>query len=392
MVNEVLFNFHDVVLLMTAMQCTFFALLLLATNSGRAVSNYFLAAFLIAHALIPLHELILWGAVFKWKIRENWPEAFFVGGIAYYLDAVLLYFYIKSLVFRDFCLKKRDSLHLIPLAIFLLFMSLTFYSKPLAERVTLIINESFVYGQGYITLDFICKSLRVIYSGLCLALIFKYKDLLKTTHSSIERVNITWLKLLVAGFLIIVLLEWLLSLAKVGGLISSHNMTTFERIGLTGYYSMFVLVNVLIFSSMRYFTRIEAVSQKNLSRKAANEPLLNPDIARQIDRRMRHEKPYLQADLTLDTLADTLALPARDLSMIINRHFGNNFYEFVNQYRIQEAQRMLCAAEYREKTITDIYLEAGFNSKSVFNTFFKKIVGKTPSQYRQQPEPLLEAG
>src|SRR6218665_2135557 len=100
--NQVVFNFHDVILLMTAMLCCFFALLLIATNPPKNISNYILAAFLIAHALIPLHELILWGAEFKWKVRTNWPEAYFIGASAYYMDAMLLYFYVKSLVFRDF--------------------------------------------------------------------------------------------------------------------------------------------------------------------------------------------------------------------------------------------------------------------------------------------------
>lgn len=390
--NEVVFNFHDVVLLMTAMQCAFFALLLVLTNAGRSACNYFLAAFLLAHAFIPLHELILWGAVFKLAVRENFPGSFFIGGFAYYLDAVLLYLYIKSLVFRDFTLKKRDFLHLIPLLLFALFMYFSFYAKPLAERILLIVDESFVYGAGYISMDLLCKSLRVFYGVLCFLLILKYKDLLKATHSNIEKVNITWLKLLVIGFLTVTIMELTLSISKLVGVLKTHDLDIFERIGLTGYYSLFFLVNMLIFSSMRYFTTFEPVHQKDLHKKPANEQLLNPDFAAAIDARMRHEKLYLQPDITLDMLAETLALSSKDLSMIINRHFGNNFYEFINQYRIEEAQRMLLSPEHKSKTITEIYLDAGFNSKSVFNTFFKKLVGQTPSQYRQQQEEAVTTG
>lgn len=79
-----------------------------------------------------------------------------------------------------------------------------------------------------------------------------------------------------------------------------------------------------------------------------------------------------------------MGIAAKDLSMIINRHFNLNFYEFVNGYRIEEAKKRLLDPANKSKTITDIYLEVGFNSKSVFNTFFKKLVGKTPSEYRQQ--------
>jgi hypothetical protein len=57
--QSVLFNFHDLILLMTAMQCLFFGLLLCMTNNNRIKSTLFLAAFLFSHALIPLHELIM---------------------------------------------------------------------------------------------------------------------------------------------------------------------------------------------------------------------------------------------------------------------------------------------------------------------------------------------
>jgi AraC-like DNA-binding protein len=74
----------------------------------------------------------------------------------------------------------------------------------------------------------------------------------------------------------------------------------------------------------------------------------------------------------------------RDLSMIINRHFGANFYTFINSYRIDEAKRMLKDPAKIDITITEIYLAVGFNSKSVFYTFFKKLEGMTPTKYRQQ--------
>jgi AraC-like DNA-binding protein len=69
--------------------------------------------------------------------------------------------------------------------------------------------------------------------------------------------------------------------------------------------------------------------------------------------------------------------------MLINRHFGINFYEFINKYRIEEAKKMLVDPVHKNTTITDIYLAVGFNSKSVFYTFFKKFESVTPSQFRQ---------
>lgn len=400
--NFVVFNFHDVILLMTATLCCLFALLLIVTNPPHNTSNYFLAAFLVAHAFIPLHELILWGAEFKLHVRENVPGIYFIGGFAYFLDAVLLYFYVKSLVFRDFHLRPKDYLHLIPLGLFALFMVVGFYRYPAQVRLEWINTEAFVYSGGYITAELLCKTLRIIYCAAALLLIFKYKDILKTTHSNIEKVDILWLKILVVGFMVITLMHEVLAFAKVIGYLTGYDFqhpnpkgNAIEYIGLSGNYTLFFLVCTLVFTSMRYFSNFEAVKQKEVKeppKKSTQEKLLNPEYAAKIDGIMRSQKTYLNPELTLDMLADTLGIAAKDLSMIINRHFNLNFYEFVNGYRIEEAQKRLLDPANKEKTITDIYLEVGFNSKSVFNTFFKKLVGKTPSEYRQNPEPVVAEG
>lgn len=393
--SQVVFNFHDVILLMTAMLCVFFAILLIATNPPKNISNYFLAAFLLAHALIPIHELMLWGAQFKYSVRESLPQIIFVPGFAYYLDAALLYFYIKSLVFRDFHLRRKDALHLIPLGFFIIFMLAVYYRFPASDRLTMITSELFVYSAQYISADFLCKILRAVYSVACFLLILKYKDLLKATHSNIEKVNVFWLKLLVIGFLTITIMEATLSLSKLIGVVSHYDfqhydLRIFEFIGLSGYYALFVLVCTLVFTSMRYFVNFEAVKQKKEPeqvKKPVHEKLLNPEFAEKIDSLMRTQKPYLMPDITLDILAEKLSIPAKDLSMIINRHFDNNFYEFTNNYRIEEAKKLLADPKQKSKTITDVYLEVGFNSKSVFNTFFKKIVGTTPTEYRLGAQP-----
>lgn len=383
--DKVLFNFHDLVLMMTAMQCLLFSVLLVATNTHRVKSTYFLAAFLLAHAFIPLHEMILWGAEFKWAVRVHWPELYFLGGFAYYLDGALLYFCVKSLVFRDFALRKRDLLHFVPIVLFAIFMWVAFYRLPVEQRTLLINEELLVYGPGYVTAEFLIKCLRVAYAVACLVLITRYKRLLKSTHSNIEKVDTNWVTTLVVGFLIVMVMEVVLSVSKLMSLKAQYDLKVFEYIGLTGYYTMFVLVNLLVFTGIRYFASFEAVHQKEAPKKQLNDELLNPDAARHVDITMREEKLFMEPDVTLDHLAERLEIPSRDLSMLINRHFGVNFYEFINRYRVEEARRLLRTDT--DKTITDIYLEVGFNSKSVFNTFFKKITSVTPSQYRKGVEP-----
>jgi AraC-like DNA-binding protein len=99
---------------------------------------------------------------------------------------------------------------------------------------------------------------------------------------------------------------------------------------------------------------------------------------------MMQQRFYANPDITLDKLADAAGYPAKKVSLTIKQRYQQNFYEYINSYRIAEAKRLLAEHGPAAKTITDIYFAVGFNSKSVFNTFFKRLEGVTPSQFREQ--------
>jgi AraC-like DNA-binding protein len=98
---------------------------------------------------------------------------------------------------------------------------------------------------------------------------------------------------------------------------------------------------------------------------------------------MQQSKPFLDPSLSVETLAGQINLPSSELSITINRIIGQHFFDFVNLYRINLAAEMLIANEQQPKTVLEILYEVGFNSKSSFNTAFKKHLFMTPSQYRK---------
>jgi AraC-like DNA-binding protein len=102
---------------------------------------------------------------------------------------------------------------------------------------------------------------------------------------------------------------------------------------------------------------------------------------------MNKEKPYLMSSLTLKELADKLDMNPRILSQIINDRKKQNFYDFINSYRIEDAKLLLANPAKRKMTILEILYGVGFNSKSVFNTTFKKYTGLTPSEYKKRHLP-----
>lgn len=112
--------------------------------------------------------------------------------------------------------------------------------------------------------------------------------------------------------------------------------------------------------------------------------------ARKLLKLMEQEKPYLDADLTAEMLAEMLGVSRKSLSQVINQEFHVNFKNFVNKYRIEEAQRKLTDPREQDFVLLKIAMDCGFNSKSVFNDAFKKFTGMSPSQYRKNNGNVLK--
>ncbi|NVO30059.1 helix-turn-helix domain-containing protein [Hymenobacter lapidiphilus] len=135
--------------------------------------------------------------------------------------------------------------------------------------------------------------------------------------------------------------------------------------------------------------RILPPEKTALAVKAPDAPGLEPDaeLIRWTSRLLAHmqaDRPYLEPELTLGELATQLRTNTSWLSKVINTGCGQNFNDFINEYRVREAERLLRDPQFRHYTLLAVALEAGFNSKSTFNRVFKKLRGLTPSEAARQ--------
>ena len=87
--------------------------------------------------------------------------------------------------------------------------------------------------------------------------------------------------------------------------------------------------------------------------------------------------------LTMQKLAFQLNIPVRDLSILINHRINKHFFDFINEFRIKKAMQILKDPLSKNLTILEVLFDVGFNSKTPFNTAFKKYTKMTPTQYRQ---------
>ena len=380
--NEVIFNTHDVILVTTAFLCCFFSIVVVASKKFKPISAYLFAAFLISQASIAMHEAILYGAQFRLVALSFSPNLFFVGGGAFCLDGPLLYFYVRSLIYSDFRFTKADLWHLVPVVIYFTHMLSAFYVQDdvFKQEVVQYFRNDLI--QHYLPLDTMIKALRFGYVICGLYLISKYRDQLKDVYSDIAAIDLSWLQLLVTSFLLIMFAELLLAAIKIVSLFYLVKIDLLIFIGLSSYYAKFVLINLLLFFSAANVSALKRIRQKpaELTEKL---DAINLEYVERIESFMGEYKPFLSANITLESLSEQLDVPSRELSATLNRHFKMNFYEFINNYRIKEAKLLLKSDAHREKTITEIFTAVGFNSKSVFNTFFRKTEGMTPSEFRK---------
>lgn len=160
-----------------------------------------------------------------------------------------------------------------------------------------------------------------------------------------------------------------------------------------------VFVNILGFRGIKYSTifnqTVIPYNQSPINREIfiekeksyANYGLKQEEavlLSKRLKNYMECEKPYTNMDLTLKDLASALDTYPHYITQVLNTVFNQNFYDFINSYRIDEIQKRLHDPQYKNLTILAIAFDCGFNSKSTFNRIFKQKTGLTPSEYKNK--------
>ncbi len=133
----------------------------------------------------------------------------------------------------------------------------------------------------------------------------------------------------------------------------------------------------------------ESRAKEELHDHKAEIPVINEADAQKLSALMKEEQPFLESSLTINDLSRMMDMPPHQLSRVINRHFGMNFFEYVNQYRIEYFKQLAADPKYQHYSLLGLGLECGFNSKSSFNRVFKEHTGLTPGAVRKQIEAEL---
>ena len=226
----------------------------------------------------------------------------------------------------------------------------------------------------------------IIYLYFSLHLLQSHQRKIKETFSALERINLHWLYFLIGGQLVIWPFAFFTEM--LGG--DARQWDWVWLLIAVFIYAMgyFGLRQPEIFTGRLKLPATAGTAPTGGKRKYEKSVLSEEDaerISRQLQELMYKQKLYLNCDLSLPDLAQKLSVSIHHLSQILNERLDKNFFEYINELRVEETKRLLKDDKMSHLSIAGIAQEAGFNSLSAFNTIFKKSTGSTPSSYRKLP-------
>lgn len=369
----------DLLLVTSIVQSLALAVFLLLPANIGLVSNRLLLATVICFAAW-LTEIFLYGT----GLALKHPNLAYLGTLLGLLQAGTLLLYARSLMYRDFRLRPEHMVHTLLFWVVSAIFLVEYYLQPTEVKLQILMQRD---HPGVLTSPLLAVAIHLVFLGYLYATIRTINRFgldIRQVFSNIESKQLAWLRVLLIGYSVV----WTVSMVYC---LSAHvfkSSAGADWVVAIGAITGFLFINYLLLNALRQpiiFSGLSAEEAELLAAGQETSPAPSPDTAL-IDRLAGHmdeAKPHLNSNLTVEQLARQLAVLPRELSRAIKQGFGQNFFEFVSAHRVEEAKRRLGDVA-NTSSILDVMYDSGFNSKSVFNTAFKKATGVTPTQYRAQ--------
>jgi AraC-like DNA-binding protein len=349
---------------------TCFLILLLALKKNKTKPDIIL---LVWMALLMVHLLLVF--VQNSSAAFDYPHLLGLQFPFPVLHGVLLFVYASELTGKSL-LKRKRNLFLLSPFIVLTLLAFPFYILPGDEKIKVFMEE----GKGFewymiLQLGTIITS-GLTFSVLTIGRIRVYRKSLFDLYSATHKKMLFWIEFLALGLALI----WVVALFFDDPVIFGGVVIFVLLIGVFGinqvpvFYSE--LGNELLINPEK-----EAPSETEKYAKTGLKEEDASNLLRRLETLMQNEKPYLEPELTLNELANRLQCPSHQLSQVINAKCGKTFYHYINSYRIKEFLELSALPENNKFTLLALAYEAGFNSKTTFNKYFKLETGKNPSEY-----------
>jgi len=282
-----------------------------------------------------------------------------------------------------------ELLHFVPILLFALFALTPIIPISFKDALEQFILQTTHIHPAFLVFGSLITQV-ITYWILAWIRLVQHKNNVKLFSSSSQPIDLWWLRYMLIGLALMVFL-WVN--AEILGIEVIRSVTPFGHLFAVYFIAYFSLKQEEIFA----FDNKSVIEIKEIIReeetKTTSKPPRIPGSEfglqkQRLENLMSTEKPFLNPTLGLPDLAARLKVTSHELSYLINEGFGENFYQFVNRYRVEEAKFLLHSKEHQHLNMLGIAYESGFNSKTTFNTTFKKLTNLSPSEYQQQTQSL----
>jgi AraC-like DNA-binding protein len=367
-----------------------FLIVLLAGKRSRVQSDYYLIS------LLAVYGLVIGGAFVELFNRNNdypYPHLMNISWLFLMLHGPLLWFYIKSLTRPRFHIKPIHLLHFIPFIVLFIVHYFNFLQLPQSEKIVVVENELF-RNTSFFKVSVASIGISTItYNIIGLFLLKSHKKNIENHYSHIEDIDLKWLRTLVIAALTVFSLNVLL-----------FNLNII--IPFAGYYELSQIAYVFATLYVLYLGffgirqgRIFVSGHAMVDEQATTSPLLShnrpgtleipatpdkqeyADIISRLTILMEQEQPWLDPELNIRKLGRLMQTRHEVISEVLNAGLNQNFFDYINRYRIEEFKLQCLNREKKHLSIMGIAHECGFNSKAAFYRAFNKFEATSPTAW-----------
>lgn len=343
----------------------FFSFFLITVKSNKRKSNHLFALFMFLVAFDMTGFFLN-----DWYIKNNYINYLRIASTM--LQMPILYLYVRSVCYSKFYVNTKHLIHCLPFILFYFAFAFINHSK-----------STFLFFQIVSELQYFIYIILLFYT------LNKYKKNYLENYANPENLSYKWLTQMIVILLIAHLFVVIKSLVRFSNdanlQLLLNVVVSIISLFVSSYFVLKALYQPQLFRGIEIKEEPLTALIKKESKQIASE--LTPEIKEKIKTLeifMSEEETFLDAELTIQNLALQIGVPTKELSVLINHHLGKHFFDFINEYRIKKAKSILENPKNKELTVLEILYQVGFNSKSSFNTAFKKQCHITPIEFRKQ--------
>lgn len=367
-------NFFGVISIFGTIQGLILASIFIFNENYAKKSNRYLTGLLLICSVVNFMGMLEEMDLFrKYELLNFIPIRFFS------LIAPIVYFFIQSLINSNYKIKRKEYWLFLPFIIDYSYQLFEFFGHLLGYiRLPDDMYRHYMVNNTFETIGAIFN---LIVSILAIKMLRKYENSLYNEYAEINDRSLKWLINTLIGGLVLTVLWFGLAMDDFFPDFIDMNFNWMIWLGVSILiywigYAMLMRPDLFIEEKLI----VEEVVQNEESKLSDK----TDDHYQKLLQLMVQEELFRDPNLNMDMLAKSIGLSKGYLSQIINTKIGKNFFDFVNSYRVEDVKNKLKDDSFDHFSILAIALEAGFKSKSTFNSVFKKMTGKTPSQFKNQ--------